>query len=258
MRICPSCGVAHELLHPVFLRPDAFVELAPEQREHARADDDLCRIELPSLPPRSFVRAVLPVAVDGIAEGLSWGVWVELDSPSFRRVTKLWRQPEQAGEPPFEGVLANSIPDQPGTLGLPVWLQLTGPETRPSVVFATTTNHPFAAMCDDGVGFAQAAEWFHAHEPSTALPAPDTVTFVCEHVFVGSPILRVVHDDDDDWQFLCGADSHDDGEPRLLGFARVMQRDSGLAAVAQRLPLDHAAERDSAAGPWRIERRGAE
>ena len=160
MRRCSKCGAEHDLLDPTFRRPEAYVRLTGEaQDRHASADDDLCRLSLPDQPARFFVRGVLPVAVRDEADGIWWGLWAEISEPAFRRILELWSAPDQANEPPIEGVLANLIPSYPDTLGLPLVVRLTGPASRPELCFGPDSAHPFVRECASGVDAHRASEW---------------------------------------------------------------------------------------------------
>jgi hypothetical protein len=92
----------------------------------------------------------------------------------------------------------------------------------------------------------------HAHSFDGRWPfaEPDnTAAFCCEHVFARErPILRVSHDHDGDWQFLCG-DSHAGGQPKLICMGCVLERDGTLVAVAD-LPLGWGADRQVPGAPW--------
>jgi len=158
---CSKCGAEHDLLDPAFRRPEAYVRLTGESRnQHAKTDDDLCRITLPEEPARYFVRGVLPVDVRDRADGLSWGLWAEVSEPTFRRIVDLWSAVDQESEPPFEGALANLIPNYyPDTLCLPLVVQLTGPTSRPEFRFAAGAEHPFVRECTSGVDSHRASEW---------------------------------------------------------------------------------------------------
>lgn len=157
---CKSCGAEHQMLDPAFARPDAYVALEADERAlYAKATDDTCRLALPHSPERFFIRGTLPVQVEGVDEGLHWGLWIEVDAKSFERVLELWSDENQRQEPPFTGVLANEIPLSPPTVGLPVYMRLTGPTTRPEFGFVDTTSHPFAVECRGGVTMHRAAEW---------------------------------------------------------------------------------------------------
>jgi hypothetical protein len=160
MPVCSKCGAEHELLDPTFGRPDAYVALARDvAREHAKANDDLCRISLPGTPPRFFVRGTLPVEVATLPDGIHWGLWAEVSGRTFFRILELWSDDQQASEPAYKGRLANDVPSYPATIGLEVELQLTGPRTRPLFRFVGPTNHPFVAECRAGVTPHRAHEW---------------------------------------------------------------------------------------------------
>jgi hypothetical protein len=160
MPVCGICGKEHATVDPTFRRPEAFLRLDPAVREaHAKADDDLCSIQLPDSPSRWFVRGVLPVAVVDRAEDLWWGLWAEISEEAFHRIIELWSDPEQAREAPFRGQLANLIPSYSDTLGLPLSVQLTGAKSRPRLRFESARNHPFVQECEAGVYAHQASEW---------------------------------------------------------------------------------------------------
>jgi hypothetical protein len=64
----------------------------------------------------------------------------------------------------------------------------------------------------------------------------------------GFPILVVSHDEDGDWQFLCGTTT-DYEDCRLICMGCALERDSSLAEIAD-LPMGWFAERDSVGKPW--------
>lgn len=84
--------------------------------------------------------------------------------------------------------------------------------------------------------------------------AENLAVFVCQRVANGAPILEVTHDEEGDWQFLCGAD-HRDPAPDDGGIVRclgcVLALDPALASLAT-LRERERAERPNAAAPWRI------
>lgn len=88
---------------------------------------------------------------------------------------------------------------------------------------------------------------------------PNTAAFICEHVAAGDPILYVSHDEDGDWQFLCGRTHGEDAAERalLVCLADVVRRDPGLNSLAS-LCRDHHAERTAASAPWSITDDGEE
>ena len=160
MGSCFHCGQEHAVLDPAFRRPEAYVRLSQEARdEHAKADDDLCRINLPGEPARFFVRGCLPVNVRDRAEDLWWGLWAEISHAAFRRVLELWSAEDSSNEPPIAGTLANTIAGYPETVGLPLLIRLTGPTSRPNFQFVAGAEHPFVVECAAGVDSHRAAEW---------------------------------------------------------------------------------------------------
>lgn len=92
----------------------------------------------------------------------------------------------------------------------------------------------------------------HTHNFDGRWPfeVPDnTLVFCCEHVLETTrPILRVSHDHDGDWQFLCG-DSHAGGKPRIICMGCALERDGTLAALAD-LPLGWGADRETVGSLW--------
>ncbi|MDR6805400.1 hypothetical protein J2Y45_002291 [Dyadobacter sp. BE34] len=64
---------------------------------------------------------------------------------------------------------------------------------------------------------------------------------------LGSPILRVVHDDDGDWQFLTG--DQDPEDIRLVALSEIIKRDPSLNELFN-LGYGEAAERESIEKRW--------
>ena len=74
--------------------------------------------------------------------------------------------------------------------------------------------------------------------------------FICQHVYENSkPVLLVRHDENGDWQFLCGEDHAVNERPRLVGIIHLLERDPSLNEIAD-LPIDSAAERSIVGGEW--------
>ena len=91
----------------------------------------------------------------------------------------------------------------------------------------------------------------HSFEGTWPFQSPESsATLCCPCVFSGtSPILYVRHDEDGDWQFLCGAAHDIDSRPRLLCFGCVVERDPSILALAD-LPAGWGAQRESLAANW--------
>lgn len=98
----------------------------------------------------------------------------------------------------------------------------------------------------------------HQHEFLTSewpFAVPENVAAISTvQVFrQGLPILRVTHDDDGDWQILCGTTSDaEDGIVVCLGCA--YQRDKTIGDLSD-LPLGWVAWREYVGAPWEREQR---
>jgi hypothetical protein len=82
-----------------------------------------------------------------------------------------------------------------------------------------------------------------------------TGVFTCRHVWSeGNPILFVSHDEDGDWQFLCGddhgADARNDG--LLVCLEHIVSRDPSINELAT-MCTAHVATRKDLGAPWKIE-----
>jgi hypothetical protein len=82
--------------------------------------------------------------------------------------------------------------------------------------------------------------WKFSDEPMTAC-------FVESSVLNGSPILRVVHDFDGDWQFHGDGDSTT--EPKIVALEVIVKRDPTVHELHD-LPYGWAAERNTPSTPW--------
>jgi hypothetical protein len=77
----------------------------------------------------------------------------------------------------------------------------------------------------------------------------ENVAYVCAHVFDRSrPVLLVAHDEDGDWQFVCG-EVHEGSIPRVVGIDHIIEHDPSLEALRD-LPVGWEAERQSIGAPW--------
>jgi len=160
---CSRCGQEHDLsrTEPSFWRPDAFFSV-PEEARNGRIshNDDTCLIA--STDGQSltcFLRTVLEVPIKGEGRTIGWGLWVEVSDQAYQRVDELWEAPNQSEEPPLSCTLANEIPEYAGSRGLPGTIRLTSPTTRPSLVLASDSKHPFAVEAREGVHFERSLEW---------------------------------------------------------------------------------------------------
>jgi len=154
---CEQCGLEHSVdeMELTFRRPDDVIALSAEERKRlVQENSNLCTIG----EGRYFVRAVLPLPVEGRELPYNIGLWVEVDHSAFDKVRELWSDPNQAEEPPFEVHIANDIPTLPPSSGLKATLHLTGPTTRPKVLLAPVL-HPLALEQTKGITAHRAHEY---------------------------------------------------------------------------------------------------
>ena len=132
-------------MEPAFARPDAYVAVPREDRPRRISEsDNACLIASEDGQRlRCFVRAVLHVPIQDERSEIGWGLWVQVDHPTYWRLASLWEDPDQVAAPPLSCEVANDIPTYPSTRGLPGVIRLTGPDTRPALTLAADSEHPF-------------------------------------------------------------------------------------------------------------------
>ncbi|MFD1148987.1 hypothetical protein [Saccharothrix hoggarensis] len=80
----------------------------------------------------------------------------------------------------------------------------------------------------------------------------ETGVFTSHHVLDGTPVMRVYHDEDGDWQFMPLLDvSEEDG--RLVGIDHLLAADPTLRELLD-LPMGWYAFRDSVDEAWSREK----
>ena len=167
---CATCGEEHDwsVMEPSFERPDAYWAVPEAERPHrVLAGKSDCRIrDMADTQRRYFLRVMLPIPIRGEDRACNWGIWVEVSAADFKTTWDRWDDPDQAGQPPFAGVLANSVGGYPETVGLRGRVQLTGPKTPPDFTFDDDVDHAFAQEQRDGVFPERRLEWLmrRAHE----------------------------------------------------------------------------------------------
>lgn len=148
-------------MEPSFERPDAYWAVPEAERPHRTvAGKSDCRIrDIADTERRYFLRVMLAIPIRGEDRSCNWGIWAEVSASDFKTACARWDDADQANEPPFPGVLANSVSEYPETLGLPGLVQLTGPATPPQFRFADSVEHPLAREQRDGVFPERRLEW---------------------------------------------------------------------------------------------------
>lgn len=80
----------------------------------------------------------------------------------------------------------------------------------------------------------------------------NTACFTCKHILEDKlPVLFVTHDGDDgSWQFLCGANRHEDSDARIVGLKEMVEIDESLNALYE-MPTGVGAEREASGMAWK-------
>ncbi|KQS69069.1 hypothetical protein ASG41_22280 [Modestobacter sp. Leaf380] len=65
--------------------------------------------------------------------------------------------------------------------------------------------------------------------------SPDTLIFTTQPILDGAPVVDVHHDDDGDWQVLCGT-TLDPQDARMVHFGHLVEMHPGLVALADLPP----------------------
>lgn len=146
--VCSTCGDTHEGLptdHGWKL-PDVVWAIPEEERSNkAKFNSDLCQFD-----NRFFIRCLLKLPFNEQPDYYGWGVWVEVQEPSFYRYVELYDK-DGSKEPAISGTIANAMPGYPSTLALPVAVQFQDSRSRPAVLMSSSNNHVLAAEQSAGI-----------------------------------------------------------------------------------------------------------
>jgi hypothetical protein len=78
----------------------------------------------------------------------------------------------------------------------------------------------------------------------------ETAIYTCRRVADGAPVLEVFHDDDGEWQFLCGGDHDSDDDSAVVACLEcTVARDPSLNELADLCPHEMA-RRDDVGSAW--------
>lgn len=74
--------------------------------------------------------------------------------------------------------------------------------------------------------------------------------FICSHVFKNERDVNLVsHEEDGDWQLMCGMADHGPKDGHVVGIGHLIERDHSLQEMAD-LPAGWEAERQEIGKPW--------
>jgi hypothetical protein len=155
--VCAVCGKVHARtnIELCYKLPDAVHAIVESERKRrCRFSADAGVLD----EKRFFLRGTLPLPVSGRPRPYNIGIWAEVSREAFVRTYELWADPDQAAEPRFPGVLANTLPQQPETCGLAVLVQLEGPTTRPTF-HLSAADHPLFQEHTTGIDEHRALEY---------------------------------------------------------------------------------------------------
>lgn len=80
--------------------------------------------------------------------------------------------------------------------------------------------------------------------------AENKAIFTCNHVTdLKSPILYASHDNDGDWQFLCGQDDHTEKNAKIISLKNAVELDTTLNQLFE-MPIGVGAERNAVGEKW--------
>lgn len=81
----------------------------------------------------------------------------------------------------------------------------------------------------------------------------ELLVFTCSHILEdGRPILLVTHhEDDSNWQFLCGGETHDDASAVIVSLGELLDLDPTIEDICD-LPLDSFAMRSAVGEKWYV------
>ncbi|WP_105005255.1 DUF2199 domain-containing protein [Rhizobium leguminosarum] len=128
--ICSICGIQHDglITDRAYKLPDDVWSIPEAERsEKARFDSDLCQFG-----ERFFMRCILLVPFTNHPGAFGWGVWAEVDWPTFKRYLELYKV-DGSSEPAHGGLLANEIPGYPRTLGSEIEVNFGNASERPTI-----------------------------------------------------------------------------------------------------------------------------
>ncbi|XZE20685.1 DUF4262 domain-containing protein [Pirellulaceae bacterium SH449] len=146
----------------------------------------------------------------------------------------------------FRTVPSDVYPDY---LGYAIWFYRPSPFPVLQCVWPDSQNRfPWQPDCQTGIQvrqpiLAQQTGWPFAEGKNRAV-------FTTNLVLEGShPILRISHDKEGDWQFLCGTTTSVD-EARIISLHNIVELHPSVSELAD-LPKGWVAVRDSVNSPWR-------
>lgn len=108
--------------------PDCVWQQPADQRSRRNTPD------FAELGPRRFVRGLLPIRLPDGRE-FRYGLWLEIDEPTFQEVNRSWSDPERYPALRFQATIANAAPPWGDPLlGAAVDVGVRDQDSRPFVL----------------------------------------------------------------------------------------------------------------------------
>ncbi len=139
--VCAQCGNIHAGLpkdQGYTLPDDVWAIPEVERKQQADWSTDLC-----NMGDRYFLRATLEVPFADSDDCFVWGVWAEVDAPTFKRYVEIYDK-DGSNEPPASGKLANQIPTYEDATSERVTIVFGSPDERPKLTLASDSTYSLA------------------------------------------------------------------------------------------------------------------
>ncbi len=150
---CSCCGEVHEGSPSFgFEAPSPYLEQPEPAQKAGHLGEDLCHYE-DGDGPQYFVRAVLEVPIDGVAEPFLWGVWVSLSKSSYDRYVETCDDPDPTDC--YFGWFCNYLPAYPNTYALKTQVHPRTGGVRPWIELEDA-DHPLCQDYHQGISVQRA------------------------------------------------------------------------------------------------------
>lgn len=165
---CATCGKVHDGMPTdsgFTLPEDVWAIPEVDRASRAKWTSDLCQ-----LGGRFFIRCLVRLPFLEREGFYGWGVWAEVDWPTFQRYLELY-EVDASNEPAASGTLANDIPTYESTIGLPIQIHFGTSTERPTISFANDEQHALAREARAGLTASRHHEFLAARDvPAAANP----------------------------------------------------------------------------------------
>lgn len=212
-----------------------------------------------------------------LAAPFLWGLWVPLSKDSWNHYIETYDEPEDGRT--YFGWICNNLPYYKDTFPLAVDVHPRPDGQRPYLTLHEL-EHEFFEDFTNGITIEKAQKngeigmhgktkdssrrlikEAHSHSfDHSKWPFDDPInlaTFTTQFVVENQhPIMLITHDEEGDWQFLCGT-TNDSDDARISCFGCMFERHPEIAQLAD-LPRGWLAWRQDENSPWTREEQASE